>query len=154
MKKLSLKIYNQKCVLKMLLTKYGQYYNYKVKNVPRFSKIVLAKCKDLKNALSCKNADEVHVEIFQSEDPHLGLTIVVQSHGQHVEPDEHHDNHVKLLVRHNPKNNSLWSPLKKSYCTKISRDDDQHILDNFDFRYRMKFLSSICVVLTWFVSII
>ena len=48
----------------MLLTKYGQYYNYKVKNVPRFSKIVLTKCKDLKNALCCKNADEAHVEIF------------------------------------------------------------------------------------------
>ena len=75
---------------------------------------MLAKCKDLKNTLSCEDADETHVEIFQGKDPHLRLAIVVECHGQHVEANEHHDDHVKLLVCNNPKNNGLRSPLKKT----------------------------------------
>ena len=74
---------------------------------------MLAEREDLEDALGGKNADESHVEIFQSKDPHLTLAVVVQGHGQHVQPDEHHDDHVKLLVRHNSKNNGLRSPLKK-----------------------------------------
>jgi hypothetical protein len=38
--------------------------------------------------------------------------VVVEGHGEHVEPDEDHDDHVKLFVRHYPKNDGLGLPLK------------------------------------------
>ena len=66
----------------------------------------------LEEALGGEDADEAHVEVLQSKDPHLGLTIVIQSHGEHVETNEDHDDHVKLFVCHDSKNNRLRSPLK------------------------------------------
>ena len=68
---------------------------------------------DLEDTLRGEDADEAHVEVLQGEDPHLGLAVVVQGHGQHVEPNEDHDDHVKLLVGHNSKHNSLRPPLKR-----------------------------------------
>ena len=70
-------------------------------------------CENFENTFSCENADEAHVEVLQGEDPHLGLTIVVQGHCQHVQADEDHDDHVKLLVGYNPEHDCLWTPLKK-----------------------------------------
>ena len=43
---------------------------------------------------------------------------MVQRHGEHVQADEDHDDHVKLLVSHDPKHDGLGSPLnykKKFY---------------------------------------
>ncbi len=40
------------------------------------------------------------------------LVVVVEGHGEHVESDEDHDDHVKLLVRHYPKDDGLGFPLK------------------------------------------
>ena len=69
---------------------------------------------DLEDAFGGEDADEAHVEVLQSKDPHLGLTIVIQSHGEHVETNEDHDDHVKLLVGHDAKHNCLRSPLKQN----------------------------------------
>ena len=71
------------------------------------------KSEDLQDAFGGENADEAHVEVLQGEDPHLVLAVVVQGHGQHVQPNEDHDDHVKLLVRHNSEHNRLRPPLKK-----------------------------------------
>ena len=67
---------------------------------------------DLQHALSGEDADEAHVEVLEGKHPHLILAIVVQGHCQHVQPDEDHDNHVKLFVGYDSKNYRLWSPLK------------------------------------------
>ena len=71
------------------------------------------KSEDLQDAFGGEDADEAHVEVLQGEDPHLVLSVVVQGHGQHVQPNEDHDDHVKLLVRHNSEHNRLRPPLKK-----------------------------------------
>ena len=73
---------------------------------------MLAQCEDLEDTLGGEDADEAHVEVLQGEHPHVVLPVVVQGHGQHVEEDEDHDDHVELLVCNDPKNNRLWSPLK------------------------------------------
>ena len=70
-----------------------------------------AESKDFEEGLCGEDADKAHVEVLQGEDPHLRLPIVVEGHGEHVQADEDHDDHVKLLVGHNPKHNGLWSPL-------------------------------------------
>ena len=57
-------------------------------------------CENFENTFSCENADEAHVEVLQGEHPHVVLPVVVQGHGQHVEEDEDHDDHVELLVCH------------------------------------------------------
>ena len=67
----------------------------------------------LEEALGGEDADEAHVEVLEGEHPHLWLAVVVQRHGEHVEPDEDHDDHVELLVGHNPEHDGLWSPLNK-----------------------------------------
>ena len=71
------------------------------------------KSEDLQDAFGGEDADEAHVEVLQGKDPHLVLAVVVQGHGQHVQPNEDHDDHVKLLVRHNSEHNRLRPPLKK-----------------------------------------
>ena len=45
----------------------------------------------------------------------LSLSVVIECHGEHVEPDEHHDDHVELLVGHDAEHNRLGPPLKKKY---------------------------------------
>ena len=65
------------------------------------------------DALGGEDADEAHVEVLQSKDPHVVLAVVVERHGEHVEADEHHDDHIKLLVGDDSKDNGLWSPLKQ-----------------------------------------
>ena len=66
----------------------------------------------LENTLGSEDADEAHVEVLQSEDPHLRLTIVIQRHGQHVEANEDHDYHIKLLVSDDPEDDRLRPPLQ------------------------------------------
>ena len=41
----------------------------------------------LEEALGGEDADEAHVEVFEGEHPHLWLAVVVQRHGEHVEPE-------------------------------------------------------------------
>ena len=62
---------------------------------------MLAQGEDLEDALGGEDADEPHVEVLQGKIPHIVLAVVVEGHCDHVEPDEHHDDHVKLLVCHN-----------------------------------------------------
>ena len=77
---------------------------------------------DLQHALSGEDADEAHVEVLEGKHPHLILAIMVQGHCQHVQPDEDHDDHVELLVGHNPEHDGLWSPLnKRALIIKVSR---------------------------------
>ena len=64
----------------------------------------------LEEALGGEDADEAHVEVLEGEHPHLGLAVVVQRHGEHVQPDEDHDDHVELLVGDDPEDDSLRSP--------------------------------------------
>ncbi len=73
---------------------------------------MLAQGEHLEDALSGEDADEAQVEVVQGKVPHLGLAVVVQRHREHVQPDEHHDDHVELLVRHNTEHDGLRSPLK------------------------------------------
>ena len=73
---------------------------------------MLAEGEHLEDALRAEDADEAQVQVVQGKVPHLGLAVVVQRHGEHVQPDEHHDDHVELLVRHNPKDDVLGPPLK------------------------------------------
>ena len=73
---------------------------------------MLAQGEYLENTFGSEDAYEAHVEVFQSKDPHLRLAIVIQGHGQHVEPDENHDYHVELLVCNDTKHNRLGPPLK------------------------------------------
>ena len=58
--------------------------------------------------------DESHVQVVQGEAPHGALVVVIQGHGEHVEPDEDHDDHVKLLVGHYPEHDGLRLPLEKN----------------------------------------
>ena len=74
---------------------------------------MLSESKYLEYALRREDADKSKVEVVQGEVPHVGLPVVVQGHRQHVQTDEHHDNHVELFVRHYPEYNCLRSPLKK-----------------------------------------
>ena len=62
---------------------------------------MLAQGEDLEDALGGEDADEAHVEVLEGKHPHVILPVVVQGHSQHVEEDEDHDDHVKLLVCHN-----------------------------------------------------
>ena len=55
----------------------------------------------LEEALGGEDADEAHVEVLEGKHPHVVLPVVVEGHCQHVEEDEDHDDHVKLLVCHN-----------------------------------------------------
>ena len=73
---------------------------------------MLAQRKDLEHALRGEDADEAEVEIVQGEVPHFRLPVVVHRHSHHVEADEHHDDHVKFLVGHDPEYDSLGPPLK------------------------------------------
>ena len=77
-----------------------------------FLEVILSQCKDLKNTLSTKNHNEAHVEIVQGEAPHGTLVVVIQGHGEHVQPNEYHDDHVKLFVRHYSEHYCLRFPLK------------------------------------------
>ena len=59
------------------------------------------KSEDLQDAFGGEDADEAHVEVLEGKHPHVVLPVVVEGHRQHVEEDEDHDDHVKLLVCHN-----------------------------------------------------
>ena len=74
---------------------------------------MLPQSEDLEDALGGEDADEAHVEVLQSKDPHVVLAVVVERHGEHVEADEHHDDHIELLVGDDSKDDGLWSPLKQ-----------------------------------------
>ena len=43
---------------------------------------------------------------------YTNLSVVVEGHGHHVEGDEHHDDHVKLLVRDDAEHDGLRLPLR------------------------------------------
>ena len=77
-----------------------------------FLEVVLSQCKDLKNALSTKNDNEAHVQIVQGKAPHWTLMVVIEGHGQHIQSNEDHDDHIKLLVGHDAKHYRLRFPLK------------------------------------------
>ncbi len=96
-----------------LPTQYGEYDDHEVEHVPWLLEVVLSKGEDLENALCGENDDESHVQVLEGKVPHLSLVVVVQHHSQHVEPDEKHDDHIKLLVGHNSKDDGLGLPLKQ-----------------------------------------
>ena len=74
---------------------------------------MLTEGKYLENTFCREYTDEAEVQVVQGKVPHVGLSVVVQRHGEHVETDEHHDDHVKLLVSNNTEYNGLRSPLDK-----------------------------------------
>lgn len=37
---------------------------------------------------------------------------MIHCHGQHVEPDEQHNDHVEFFIRYYFENYCLWSPLE------------------------------------------
>lgn len=100
------------CQLGLLITQDGKDDNDKVKHIPRLLKVVLPQCEDLEDRLRGEDDDEAHVEVVQGEAPHLALVVVVKHHGEHVDTDEAHDDHVKLFVGHDPEDNGLGLPLK------------------------------------------
>ena len=73
---------------------------------------MLPQREDLQHALRREDADEAEIKVVQGKVPHLRLAVVVHRHGHHVEPNEHHDDHVELLVGYNPEHDSLGPPLK------------------------------------------
>ena len=93
-------------------TQDGEYDDDEVEYVPGLRKIVLPQREDLEDTLRREDADEAEVEIVEGEVPHLRLPVVVQGHGEHVEADEHHDDHVELLVGHDTEHYGLRPPLK------------------------------------------
>jgi hypothetical protein len=73
---------------------------------------MVSESEDLHQALGAENHDEDRVEDVQQHGEALCLLIVVHCHGQHVKPNEQHDDHVELLVCHDFKHYCLRSPLK------------------------------------------
>ena len=88
-----------------------------------------------KEGLGGEDADEAHVQVLEGEDPHLGLAVVVEGHGEHIQPDEDHDDHVELLVGHDPKHNCLGSPLKQKTFQRSQSRVETHpwSWDGFDW---------------------
>ena len=97
---------------KNVLTKNWQNDNNKVKNIPWFFKIPLSKREYFQNAFGGENDNESEVEVVQGETPHAILVIVIKCHGEHVDTNEAHDDHIELLVGHDPEHDGLRFPLK------------------------------------------
>ena len=97
----------------MPLTAYREYYDHKVEDVPRLGEVVLPQRKYLEDALSGKDDDESHVQVVEGEVPHIRLAVVIERHGPHVKRDEHHYDHVELLVRDDTEHDGLRLPLWK-----------------------------------------
>ena len=76
---------------------------------------MLAQGEHLEDALRREDANEPEVQVVQGKVPHLWLAVVIKGHGEHVQPDEHHDDHVEFFVRHNPENDGLGSPLQEMW---------------------------------------
>ena len=94
------------------LTANREHHDDKVEHVPRLGEVVLPQREYLEDALGGEDDDEAHVEVVEGEVPHVGLAVVVERHGPHVERDEDHDDHVELLVRHDAKHDGLRLPLR------------------------------------------
>jgi hypothetical protein len=73
---------------------------------------VVAQREDLHETLAGEYHNEYHVEIVQYVAERVALLIMVQCHRKHVEPDEQHDYHIELLVRHYFKHYRLRPPLR------------------------------------------
>ena len=98
---------------KRWLTAYREYDNDKVEDIPRLGEVVLPQSKYLQDALSGKDDDESHVQVVEGEVPHVRLAVVIERHGPHVKRDEHHYDHVELLVRDDTEHDGLRLPLWK-----------------------------------------
>ena len=82
----------------VILTYYGQYYNYKIKHVPGLLKIVLSEAKYLHDTLQGKYGDEHLVDIGQAN-CECGIHFVMfYCHGGHVHHNHRHNSNIKLLV--------------------------------------------------------
>lgn len=81
---------------------------------------MVAKSEDLHETLAGEYHNEYHVEIVQNVAERFALLIMVQCHREHIQPDEQHDYHIELFVRHYFKHYCLWPPLqtveKKHYA--------------------------------------
>lgn len=73
---------------------------------------MVAQGENFHQTLAGEYHNEYHVQVIQHVAERCSLLVVVERHGQHVQTDEQHDNHVKLLVRYYLEYYCLWSPLK------------------------------------------
>lgn len=73
---------------------------------------MVAKSEDLHETLAGEYHNEYHVEIIQNIAERGALLIMVQRHREHVQPDEQHDYHIELFVRHYFKHYCLRPPLR------------------------------------------
>ena len=73
---------------------------------------MVAQGEDLHEALAAEYHYEYHVEVVQHIAERLRLLVMIESHCEHVEPDEQHYEHIELLVRHVLEHYGLGSPLQ------------------------------------------
>ena len=99
----------------MKLTQNGEDDDDKVEKIPRLFEVVEAQSKDFEAALGREDDDEEHVEVIEDVGQELGRFVLVQRHGEHVEADEQHNDHVEFLVGHDLENDRLRPPLEKSF---------------------------------------
>lgn len=89
---------------------------------------------DLHETLAGEYHNEYHVQIVQHVAKRLGLLIMVQRHREHVQPDEQHDYHIELFVRHYFEYYRLRPPLKnrhKAYTNFVILYTSQANTDNY-----------------------
>ena len=98
--------------LEMKLTQNGEDDDDKVEKIPRLFEVVEAQSKDFEAALGREDDDEEHVEVIEDVGQELGRFVLVQRHGEHVEADEQHNDHVEFLVGHDLENDRLRPPLE------------------------------------------
>lgn len=73
---------------------------------------MVTKGEDLHETLAGEYHNEYHVQIVKNVAECLSLLIMVQRHRKHVQPDEQHDYHIELFVRHYFKHYPLRPPLE------------------------------------------
>lgn len=75
----------------------------------------MAESKHFETTLGREDDDEENVEVVQYVGQDLGRLVLIQRHGQHIQSDEQHDDHVKLFIGDDLKDDRLWTPLLMSH---------------------------------------
>ena len=81
-----------------ILTEERENDDDEVEDVPRLLEVVVTQAEQLEDALHGEDADEDEVDVLEALGELLVLTVVLQTHRDHVQDDDDHDADVELLV--------------------------------------------------------
>lgn len=112
-----------------ILTKDRHDDHYEVEEIPRLLEVVPTEGEHLQNTFGGEDAYEDEIQVVEHHLPFIGHIVVIQSHRKHVQSDENHDDHVKLLVGHYLEHHGLWAELS-------GKDKENRRGDSFRFTQR------------------